>query len=137
MTILSAGIIPVSFRESIPYFLILRCYSYWDFPKGLVEDGEDPWQAAKRELKEETNLNYGDTRWGNIFYETEVYSNHKTARYYLAEVSNPNDVKILPNPLTGIYEHHEFRWGTYDETFHLLGPRIQKALSWSWQLLNS
>ena len=28
----------------------------WSFPKGQLEEGEDPWSAAQREWREETNL---------------------------------------------------------------------------------
>ena len=37
-------------------FLMLRAFSHWDFPKGLLENGEDPKQAALREVREETTL---------------------------------------------------------------------------------
>jgi 8-oxo-dGTP pyrophosphatase MutT (NUDIX family) len=33
------------------YYLVLRAYNNWDFPKGLVEAGEDQLACAKRELK--------------------------------------------------------------------------------------
>jgi len=29
---------------------------YWSIPKGLIEDGEDPFQTATREFEEETGL---------------------------------------------------------------------------------
>lgn len=36
--------------------LLLRAYRNWDFPKGLVEEGEMPLQAALREVREEPAL---------------------------------------------------------------------------------
>ncbi|MGH8579780.1 MAG: NUDIX domain-containing protein [Gammaproteobacteria bacterium] len=33
---------------------MLRAYNYWDFPKGTVEPAEDPFEAACREVEEET-----------------------------------------------------------------------------------
>jgi ADP-ribose pyrophosphatase len=42
--------------------LLIRTYRYpvdrelWEFPAGLVEEGEDPVYTATRELKEETSL---------------------------------------------------------------------------------
>ena len=39
---LSAGIIVVRHIDAKPNFLLLRAYEYWDFPKGIVEPGEQP-----------------------------------------------------------------------------------------------
>ena len=40
-----------------PLFLIIRdSYDNWGFPKGHVEDGEQPEAAALREVSEETGL---------------------------------------------------------------------------------
>jgi bis(5'-nucleosidyl)-tetraphosphatase len=35
-------------------FLLLRAFNHWDFPKGMVEAGEEPLAAAIREVREET-----------------------------------------------------------------------------------
>jgi len=37
-----------------PRYLVLRAFKNWDFPKGLVEPGEDPLTTARRETREET-----------------------------------------------------------------------------------
>lgn len=83
---LSSGIVPV-LRTPTPLFLLLRVYKYWDFPKGLVEKGEDPLQAALREVTEETGITEVHFPWGKDFLETEPYRGGKIARYYVGEVS--------------------------------------------------
>jgi 8-oxo-dGTP pyrophosphatase MutT (NUDIX family) len=45
--------------------LLLRAYRNWDFPKGLVEEGEMPLQAALREVREETGLAAMRFPWGS------------------------------------------------------------------------
>jgi 8-oxo-dGTP pyrophosphatase MutT (NUDIX family) len=65
--------------------LILRAYNNWDFPKGLVEPGEDELAAAKREVEEETGLADLEYPFGDEFKETVPYAGRKVARYYLAE----------------------------------------------------
>lgn len=37
-------------------FFIKKDDGYWGIPKGLVEDGEDIFEAAKREFEEETGI---------------------------------------------------------------------------------
>lgn len=54
----SFGIIPLS-KESGRWQVFLiqhRGGRYWGFPKGHAEEGEIPLESARRELKEETNL---------------------------------------------------------------------------------
>ena len=34
--------------------------NFWSIPKGVVDQGENYWEAAVRELKEETDLNLND-----------------------------------------------------------------------------
>ena len=45
--------------------LLLRAYHNWDFPKGLCEDGEQPLQAATREVHEETGITELQFEWGD------------------------------------------------------------------------
>ncbi|MGZ3687633.1 MAG: bis(5'-nucleosyl)-tetraphosphatase [Bdellovibrionota bacterium] len=127
---LSAGIIPVRRDGNRWLFLLLRSYAYWDFPKGMVEENEDPLSAALRELKEETGLARAQVRWGEDYYETAPYSRGKVARYFLAEVFNAQ-VELLPNPDNGIVEHHGFRWLSYEDAKLLVVPRVRGALNWA------
>ena len=55
-TRLSSGVVIVSLLNRKLRFLLLRAYRNWDFPKGLVEPGEEPIEAAIREVREETGL---------------------------------------------------------------------------------
>ena len=63
---------------------MLRAYRNWDFPKGLVEEGEDPLAAARREVQEETLIEDLHFDWGDRYIETAPYNRNKVARYYLA-----------------------------------------------------
>ena len=135
--ILSAGIIPVRAKEEDFEFLLLRCFKYWDFPKGEIDEGELPLQSALRELREETTIENVEFKWGESFYETEVYSKGKTARYYLAEVLGTPTVDLSPNPESGIVEHHEYRWVNFEQGMKLTNPRIQKVFEWARDQLKS
>jgi bis(5'-nucleosidyl)-tetraphosphatase len=132
---LSAGIVPI-FKDKKPLYLLLRVYNYWDFPKGIVEKGEDPKQAARRELKEETTLEEVDFTWGENFIETKPYSYGKIARYYLGQV-NSREVDLPINPQLGRAEHQEYRWVTYEEAQKLLVPRVREVLNWAHNQLTS
>ncbi len=125
---LSAGIIPILKDQSL--VLLLRAYRYWDFPKGIVEAGEDPLQAAMRELQEESGLKNPKFRWGREFIETERYSYGKIARYYMAEVSSEK-ITLLENPVSGRREHDEYRWVSFSDASKLLVPRVQTVLTWA------
>ena len=109
----SAGVIVVRRTPQGPRFLLLRSFRYWDFPKGQVEPGETPLDAARRETREETGI--GDLRfeWGEDYFETEPYARGKVARYYLARAESA-DVVLGINPEIGRPEHHEYRWVSRD-----------------------
>lgn len=135
----SAGIVPIRFTERGTEYLMLRAWSYWDFPKGKVDDGEGLLDTAVRELEEESGITAVNFNWGQQSIETEPYktkvdgkSAKKIATYYLAEYKD-GEVHIEPNPETGEVEHEEFRWMTYNEIVEgiKLSPRIRKVLDWA------
>jgi len=132
---LSAGVVVVRFHDRQPRYLLLRVFRYWDFPKGQVEPGEEPLQAAVREVREETGLDNLVFRWGGVYRETPPYSRSKVARYYLAE--SPAGEVVLPvNPELGFPEHQEFRWLPYSEARRLLVPRLREILDWAHALVS-
>jgi 8-oxo-dGTP pyrophosphatase MutT (NUDIX family) len=115
-------------------FLLLRVYRTWDFPKGGVELGETPLQAAVREVAEETMLDDLSFFWGEDWCETAPYSGGKVARYYLAE--SPGQPVSLPvSAELGRPEHHEFRWLRYADARRLLPERLLPVLDWAQSLV--
>ena len=109
--------------------LVLRAYNNWDFPKGLVEHGEDQLSAAKREVKEETGLTDVEYPFGDEFRETVPYAANKIARYYLAETGE-HDIELPISTKLKRPEHHEFRWIGLDEAEDFLPPRLAVILEW-------
>jgi bis(5'-nucleosidyl)-tetraphosphatase len=132
---LSAGVIPFRQTPGGWRVLILRAYKNWDFPKGRVEPGEEPIDAAKREAEEETGLTNLEFPFGETSYrETLPYANGKVARYYLAATTQ-EDVRLAISHELGRPEHHEFRWVSFDEAEELLPPRLAAVLDWARQTL--
>ena len=127
---LSAGVVVVRQTDSGWRFLMLRAYRNWDFPKGLVESGEDPLTAARREVTEETLIRDLQFVWGESFVETAPYSRNKVARYYVGETKS-EEVTLPVRPELGRPEHHECRWVDYDEAMELSSPRVQPVLKWA------
>ena len=128
--ILSAGVVVVRYFDGAPKFLLLRAFNYWDFPKGMVDAGEEPLAAAVREVEEETGLTDLNFRWGHVFQETEPYgSKNKIARYYIAEAKN-DEAHLPVSAELGKPEHDEFRCMSYDEAKELLVPRVRTILDW-------
>ncbi len=127
---LSSGVvIRRQFADGTRY-LLLRCFGYWDFPKGEVEPGEDLLATARREVLEEAGLADLKFRWGEAFVETPPYSRGKVARYYLAE--SPGGEVYLPiSPELGVPEHQEFRWVRFEEALALINGRIRAVLEWA------
>lgn len=133
---LSAGIVPYKVTEQGVRFLILRSFNYWDFPKGEVESGEDPLDAAIREMQEESGLINPQFIHGKSFYETEPYSKGKVARYYLAQISADQKVEMGISKVLGVPEHQEYRWASAGECEYLFGPRLYRVLAWALGKIN-
>jgi len=111
--------------------LLLRAFKNWDFPKGLVDAGEEQLACARREVGEETGLADLDWPFGDEYKETLPYGGEKkVARYYLCETGE-HEVKLPVSPELGRPEHHEFRWVGFDEAEELLPPRLALVLDWA------
>ncbi|MEA3275698.1 MAG: bis(5'-nucleosyl)-tetraphosphatase [Pseudomonadota bacterium] len=132
----SAGIVIVRRLDGGFCYLLLRCYGYWDFPKGEMEPGEDPMDTARREVAEETGLKDLVFRWGEAFLETPPYGKGKVARYYLAESRN-GEVSLQVSPELGVPEHHEYRWVRFEEAQPLLNDRVRAILDWAQKLIST
>ncbi|UEX78322.1 NUDIX domain-containing protein [Spiribacter halobius] len=127
--VLSAGVALVRAEAGEWRLLLLRAYQYWDFPKGQVEAGEQPLEAACREVAEETGIRELAFRWGYDYYETGPYARGKVARYYLAETPE-REVVLGIAPELGEPEHQEWRWVDFDEAYALTSPRVRRVLDW-------
>lgn len=125
----SAGAVVFRRSERGVWLLVLRAFGHWDFPKGLVEDGESELITARREVWEETGLGEIKFALGEDYRETLPYAGGKIARYYLAET----EVEKITLPVSlelGKPEHDEWRWVSLDEADDLLPPRLAVVLEW-------
>lgn len=129
---LSAGVVVMRGIDAQRRYLLLRSYRNWDFPKGVVEAGEDSLQAAIREVEEETAITDLVFAWGHEYRETAPYGRGKVARYYLAKTKQ-SDVRLPVNPELGRPEHEEYRWVDYPAAHKLLPARLQIILEWAAQ----
>ncbi|HSQ70488.1 MAG TPA: NUDIX domain-containing protein [Steroidobacteraceae bacterium] len=134
-TRLSAGVVVLRETEQGWRFLLLRAFNHWDFPKGMLEQGEEPLAAAVREVHEETLVDDLDFAWGDGYIETGPYSRGKVARYFIARTAT-SDISLPVNPDLGRAEHSEFRWVDYDEAMRLVSPRVRPVLRWAAQRVN-
>jgi 8-oxo-dGTP pyrophosphatase MutT (NUDIX family) len=109
----SFGVIPLRTEQGRwEVFLIQHKGSrYWGFPKGHGEAGENAEQAARRELKEETNLEIVRLLRVEPLIEQYVFTKErrrvsKKVTYFIAEVDGTvrlqaaeiNDGKWIPFP---------------------------------------
>ncbi len=132
--ILSAGVVIVRREKGEFLYLLLRAYNHWDFPKGVVEEGEKALDGALREVREESTITDLQFTWGYQYRETGPYGIGKVARYYLAETQE-NSVSLPINPEIGKAEHEEFRWVNYNDASSLVSPRVRSVLDWSQDIL--
>ena len=115
----SAGAVVYLVEKDIPEFLLLKNTlktTYWEFPKGKIEENESIESTAKRETEEETNLKNlkvipGFKHSISWFYKFQGQLISKEAVYILIKVpkEDKSKVKIIQDA-EGHLEHQEFQW---------------------------
>ena len=118
--IISAGIIIFRrTKEGIKFLILYDGRNYWNFAKGKVESEEKSWQAALREVREETGLKSTELRFVGGFktYDRFVYQRGKDKVFklvilYLAETKQDR--------ITVSHEHEGYGWFTYSEARKIL-----------------
>ncbi|CAF1208817.1 unnamed protein product [Rotaria magnacalcarata] len=105
-------------RNPIEYLLLQTSSGkhHWTPPKGRLEAGESPLQAAERETKEEAGLDKNDLEYYNQFQETITYDSKgqlKNVFYYLASLRNVDQIIRLSD------EHQNLCWSTLEDACRL------------------
>lgn len=119
----------VIFRKfgHILYLLLKYTYktTFWDFPKGNIEEGETEEETARREIKEETGLENirlvpGFKEKISYFYRREGQTIFKEVVYFLAE-SQKAEVKISE-------EHTGYEWVDFETAKSRLKDNSREVL---------
>lgn len=111
-------------REGIEFLLIKA--GYWEFPKGLVEAGEDEQAAARREVREETGLDVellgGFREVIGYFYRRKNGGGlvKKEVVYFLGRAKTQTQVLS--------WEHQQARWVSYVDAMELLEYKNARAI---------
>jgi 8-oxo-dGTP pyrophosphatase MutT (NUDIX family) len=115
----SAGGVVFRMADGRPLYLLIRdSYRNWGFPKGHLESGERPEDAALREVSEETGLDDLVVR-GSIdtidwFFRFRGQLIHKVCHFFLMETSSTT---TLPQRAEGITA---CRWSAFEEAQALI-----------------
>lgn len=114
----SAGFILFRDVDGQRLYLLLDYGKHWDYPKGHLEEGESAWQAAVRELREETGIRQVD-RVGRFqkdmqydFYSSKKGPINKTVTYFAGKTKTE---KVVVSD-----EHSGFAWLPYDDAMKRL-----------------
>jgi len=132
----SAGAIIFRVVDGVPHYLLLHYPSgHWEFAKGHIEKDEQPEEAAKREIAEETGIDDitlipGFKEYSKYFFKKSydlVGEAKKKAPwvfklvvFYLAQ-TDEQEVKIS-------HEHKGFAWLPYAEAIKKLTYKNAKEL---------
>jgi 8-oxo-dGTP pyrophosphatase MutT (NUDIX family) len=108
------------------YLLIRDPYRNWGFPKGHLEEGEEPAAAAVREVAEETGVADVEMRspietidWTFRFRGRQI---HKTCHFFLMETSQR---RTAPQGAEGITA---CRWATYEQAAKMIAYDNARAV---------
>jgi 8-oxo-dGTP pyrophosphatase MutT (NUDIX family) len=109
------------------FFLLIRdSYRNWGFPKGHLEQGEGPEQAALREVSEETGLDGLELRapievidWEFRFRGRRI---HKTCHFFLIETPEAQCEPLRAEGITAC------RWASFEQAERLIAYDNARAV---------
>ncbi|MBA3855105.1 MAG: NUDIX hydrolase [Gemmatimonas sp.] len=109
------------------FFLLIRDpYRNWGFPKGHLEDGEEPDAAAVREVAEETGIEGVEVRsavetidWTFRFRGRKI---HKTCHFFLMETTQRRTAPQAKEGITAC------RWATYEQATKMIAYDNARAV---------
>ncbi|MDE2001599.1 MAG: NUDIX domain-containing protein [Patescibacteria group bacterium] len=109
------------------YLLLYHGRGYWNFPKGKLEKGELSYQAAFREVMEETGIPSRALTLEKHFkmtdkyvYQREGQKYFKIVIFFLAQAHKP-EVKVS-------FEHEGYAWLLHNDAQKLLKHRNIKVI---------
>ncbi len=108
-------------------FLLIRdSYRNWGFPKGHLEAGELPHQAAVREVEEETGLLglqlAGEIETIDWFFRFRGKLGHKICHFYLMRTEHARTVPQREEGITAC------RWARFEEATRLVSYANARAV---------
>lgn len=116
----SCGCIVMNEKNEI--LLVHHNAGHWDLPKGHVEEGETEEQTAKREVKEETNIDV--TINSNYRYTTNYSPKEdvmKEVVFFLAK-------NVSDNGEAQLKEVSEVKWFSFDEAIETITYNNSKEI---------
>ncbi len=126
-------------EKEILYLTLTDFKGKYDFPKGAVDPFEKSFDCAIRETYEETKLKHGKNFQ---IYENQRQNFSKGLVMYLASynldfkdihdvIDLRKHVQLLPNFKTGVVEHTDFDWLTYEQAIVKLPNFLKNVLDWA------
>jgi 8-oxo-dGTP pyrophosphatase MutT (NUDIX family) len=102
-------------------------YGTWVFPKGLIEQGEQPEEAARRELGEEVGLGklvlVGPLGWTEHGFERDGQSFRNRIHWFLYQAGRRATMRLDPQE-----EVRDCGWFTPRQALSLLSHASQRRL---------
>jgi len=119
----SAGALILKESRGELYILALAGRNSWDLPKGGIEDNEDSFEAAQRELAEEAGVTKVCWLVKEPFEVRYDIGKYKKVVYFYLGITKHAKVTISN-------EHESYRWFSLCEAKDYLPKRFHSAVDW-------